>query len=364
LIPFDRYVWRLQCLEEAIINNHGTTEGIEISAYYENEELDGSDEDLILYQGQLDEYAQRDHQYNDENLNGCGYGSIRIRWPDQNQSDTLSPWEVNVERPKSKNYCLSRHCLDEDEKERARQALKNLQRIPSVREQLMKPVDERRYVDYSFRVEVPMYLDLVMARLENNYYSSRWSIVSDVKLIRDNCIKYNGEVGLLQDEARQMYEEFEKAMLDAAERELVDLKAMILTSPARTPRTSRSSLENLPAPNAEGANPRRSLRIRIDSSQMQAVVATHGRSTRSNSQAVAAAAPVAHSDSFANALLSSSRRRQSRRQSSASESLAHETRPQRNRRAPQPAVAAQAEAPARRSTQAHLLLLEDVRSVL
>lgn len=152
LIPIDRYVVNLQRLEEAIISKHGTTEGIEIGAYYENDDS-GGDEEMELFCGQLDEYAQKDHAFNNENMIGSGFESIRIRWPPpvNNQVDTLSPWDTIVEKPKSKKYSFDRPCLDDEDKERARKAVKKLQRIPSVREQLMKPVDERRYVDYSYR---------------------------------------------------------------------------------------------------------------------------------------------------------------------------------------------------------------------
>ncbi|EEC48653.1 predicted protein, partial [Phaeodactylum tricornutum CCAP 1055/1] len=55
------------------------------------------------------------------------------------------------------------------------------------------PVNDYRYSDYPSRVEVPMDLTFVLNRLEADYYGSRPSVVADVRLIRDNCIKYNGE---------------------------------------------------------------------------------------------------------------------------------------------------------------------------
>ena len=74
----DRYVWRLQCLEEAIIKASGLCEGIEISSYFEDNETENPDADLILYTGKLEDFAQRDVEYQDVNLNNCGYGSIRL----------------------------------------------------------------------------------------------------------------------------------------------------------------------------------------------------------------------------------------------------------------------------------------------
>jgi hypothetical protein len=83
VIPVDRYVWRLQCLEEAIRKGHGHCEGIDISTYFEDDEMENLDADFILYQGRLEGFAQRDVESQDLNLNNCGYESIRIGydWP-------------------------------------------------------------------------------------------------------------------------------------------------------------------------------------------------------------------------------------------------------------------------------------------
>jgi Bromodomain len=203
--------------------------------------------------------------------------NVYYRWLENGSHACLSPWDVMVDRPRSTNYHLSRPCLDDDEKKRARNALKKLKCIPCVREQLQFPVNQRQYSDYSFRVEVPMHLGLVERRLDANYYSNRMSIVADIKLIRDNVVKYNGEAGLLQDGARKMYEEFEREMLNEEERrQYNDLKVTTATSAARE--TMRSSLENLPSPASNrydtepgaSSDRRSSLRIRISTSQVPA----------------------------------------------------------------------------------------------
>ncbi|CAB9519710.1 bromodomain and WD repeat domain containing [Seminavis robusta] len=320
IIPFDRYLWSLQCLEEAIVSKHYCCEGINVSCRFVNEDTDDEDADLILYAGKLEDFGQRDTDNNDANLNNTGYESIRIGWTENGQHSSVSPWDVIVDRPKSKKLRLSRPCLDDDEKKRARDALKNLKRIPQVREQLICAVNQRQYTDYSCRVEVPMHLGFVERRLEANYYSSRMSIVADVKLIRDNCLKYNGEVGLLQDGAREMYDQFERDVLNEEERTLFrDVKVTIANKTRPESTRPRSSLENLPEPPASHeesgtSSRRRSLRIRIDSSQVQASQAAMApaRALRSNSE-VSEISNEAPSASFANAM---ARGRQPRRSSS------------------------------------------------
>jgi hypothetical protein len=78
VVPMDRYVWRLQCLEEVICKGVGGCEGVEISTYFEDDETENPDADLILYQGRLEDFAQLDVESQDLHLNNCGYESIRI----------------------------------------------------------------------------------------------------------------------------------------------------------------------------------------------------------------------------------------------------------------------------------------------
>eukprot|EP00536_Pseudo-nitzschia_multiseries_P002297 jgi/Psemu1/158254/gw1.30.216.1 len=53
------------------------------------------------------------------------------------------------------------------------------------------PVDQERYCDYAMMVEIPMDLMLVKNRLAANFYGSKLGVASDLRVIRDNCIKYN-----------------------------------------------------------------------------------------------------------------------------------------------------------------------------
>lgn len=340
IIPFDRYDFNLRCLEEAIWENNMLSEGIEVSAYYDDEKNVNDDPDLLLYKGKLDDYRMREQSLNDPNLNNSGYGSVNVSWDDSggHSENRMSPWEIIIDKPKSKTFEFSRSCLSEEEKIRAREALKKIKRIPDVAEHFSDPVNERVYSDYSCRVEVPMNLQTIVRRLDANYYSTRWSMVFDVRQIRDNCIKYNGDIGALQDSAREMYGTFEMEMLSEEERRLFhDLKISGTSTGAGTT-TTRSSLENLPAPPRHlgaGEAGRRSLRIRINASQATAEAPrrTSGRATRAN--------PEADTDtSFANARRRQPRRRSNERRASdtfaereAATAAAAEARQARERRA-------------------------------
>ena len=136
IIPFDRYDFNLRCLEEAIWENNMLSEGIEVSAYYDDEKNVNDDPDLLLYKGKLDDYRMREQSLNDPNLNNSGYGSVNVSWDDSggHSENRMSPWEIIIDKPKSKTFEFSRSCLSEEEKIRAREALKKIKRIPDVAE--------------------------------------------------------------------------------------------------------------------------------------------------------------------------------------------------------------------------------------
>lgn len=50
------------------------------------------------------------------------------------------------------------------------------------------PVDTRVYRDYRDRVQYPIALSDIRARVKTSAYSSRGEFLSDIKLLRDNCV--------------------------------------------------------------------------------------------------------------------------------------------------------------------------------
>lgn len=190
----------------------------------------------------------------------------------------LYEFDIVLNRPFLISIFFFSCSLSDEDKIRAREALQKIRRAAEVREYFTDPVNERKYYDYSYRVEVPMNFTLIDRRLNANYYSTKYSLVADVKLIRDNCLKYNGEVGGLQDSARKMYEDFENEMLSAEERSIYHDLKLSVTGTSVGESGSRSSLANLPPPESQADERRRSLRIRIDIPQAPRDTTRHTRS--------------------------------------------------------------------------------------
>ena len=74
--------------------------------------------------------------------------------------------------------------------------------------------DTRLYSDYLCMIEVPMYLQIIRQRLQNNYYTNKNSVVSDMELIKENCYKYNEDDNEFYALACEMHIKF-KELVDA-----------------------------------------------------------------------------------------------------------------------------------------------------
>ena len=130
-----------------------------------------------------------------------------------------------------------------------------------------------------------MSLLFIKRRIESNYYGSKLSVVGDVRLVKENCIKYNSIQNDLSDVANQMCDEFERHVLSddelallISEDEFTRLSNISQTPDSVLPLRSRmtrrqSSLESLPQPSqhrvlrddfeaSAAARPRRSVRSR------------------------------------------------------------------------------------------------------
>jgi hypothetical protein len=278
VIPMGLYTARLESLERAL--SSGESDSPEIEAYYAE---DGSpnDSELTHYKGVVKDHSRNSDDLSGPNLCSSGYRSLVVEWED-GTSDEVSPWEVNV-CGSTESSQPNRPSLTDEEKKSVLKALAALKDLPDV-EAFMTRVDERRYSDYASRIEIPMDLTFITNRLEADYYATRFDVVADVKLIRENCAKYNGvnddltisasnmlkkfEELVLSDEERQSYDDFEAAVLaNIPQRDTnlqdvdVPVESGATRRSARSQRQvqSRSSLENLPDP--------QSVRIRMGRSE-------------------------------------------------------------------------------------------------
>lgn len=217
VIPIGLYTARLRSLERALSGGTPSSQVEHAIESYYADENSPRDSELTPFKGLVKGHASPndDSSNNDPNLYGSGYHSLIVHWED-GSIEKDSPWEVNLSDP-GKSLQPDRPSLTEEEKKRVLQALNDIKGLPGVDEYFMTPVDESRYSDYSSRVEVPVNLTLITNRLEAGYYGTRSSVVADIKLIRENCAKYNGPHDELTDNATDMVAKFEELVLSGDE---------------------------------------------------------------------------------------------------------------------------------------------------
>jgi hypothetical protein len=213
IIPEELYTRRLQALENALRTRGSVFEGLEAFVFYQPDNTHTEDEENQLFEGKI-EGSEENDTYPDAHLRGSGFEVVKVN--SQEYSDQFSPWEIVVEDVKA-----GRPGLSDDDKMFILEALNVQLRKPGVREHLSHPVDEVRYSDYAKMVEVPIDMMLIKRRLESDYYATKLSVAADVKLIRDNCVKYNGTANDLSRLAGVMYEEFEREILSDEDLSLI-----------------------------------------------------------------------------------------------------------------------------------------------
>lgn len=219
VIPVGLYSSRLSKLEDALEQDVSP----EIEAFYADDD-DIEDPDLKPYPGKVINYSIEEVENpRDPHLLGSGYNCINVLWLDDSTSDEMlvSPWEIGL-RGAAESSDIPRPKLSDEEKRRVRKGINVIKALPSIEDTFGKPVNERKYSDYTVRVEIPMDLSFISTRLESDYYASRLSVISDVKLIYENCVKYNGEQENISQAAKNMLETFKNEILTNDERKSLD----------------------------------------------------------------------------------------------------------------------------------------------
>jgi hypothetical protein len=214
LFPEGLYVGRLHALEAAIRERGMQFQGLGVHLYY-SETQRGSREDVEMkeYDATIVNLNEAD-DLSDPHLSGSGFGIITANC--ESVMDKWSPWEIVIDGSTSQ-----RPSLTEEGKKFILDHLNKILRKPNVHEYFSMPVDEVRYSDYKTMVEVEMNLMFMKRRLQSNYYGSKLGVVVDLRLIRDNCIKYNTRQNDLSIVACQIVEEFETAALPSEERSIL-----------------------------------------------------------------------------------------------------------------------------------------------
>jgi len=213
IIPLSLYVSRLNALGQLPSQDRIW----EVEAFY-SKSVDSDDDGFFEPFTGTVKRVQDENAVDAPKLRGSGYQSVLVVWPDDNSETTFSPWELKARvEGSTEDDSFSRPSLNDSEKQTIREAMREILEMGRVKECFFKPVDTQRYSDYERRVEVPMSIDLIKDRLEANYYSNRHSVISDIKLIRDNSFKYNGEFDDLTHLATKMLDKFAKLVLSSDE---------------------------------------------------------------------------------------------------------------------------------------------------
>ena len=277
IFPEGLYIERLQSLESAL-RERNTVAGLPVSAYYEASRA-SEDAAMEASEGKIEALLPELESSSNPHLNGSGFEVLRVAFDDNSDwEEDFSPWDLCTA-----DLSISRPHLSDEYKKLVLEKLDNQCRNDRVAQLFNVPVDTVRYCDYERMVEVEMHLMLVKRRLRSDYYASKFSVIQDFRLVRDNCMKYNGAEHELVSVANKMCEEFEAGILNEEEAAfLKESDALLLSrnepSETRRPpsirislrqRTTRvtaqngshesrsrdrlsrqSSLENLPAPEA------------------------------------------------------------------------------------------------------------------
>ena len=286
------YTSRISSLENHIRSRSEGVFGLEVDLYYE-QERHGEDLELQAWPATIEEILP-DEGHSDVHLQGSGYGVVQVWDGAEENRDSVSPWELNTD-----GADLARPCMTMEENKSVLTELNRLLRKNNIANHLSLPVDQERYFDYANMVEIPMDMMFVKRRLAANYYGSNLGVAADLRLIRDNCIKYNTtenemseiastmcnefEANVLSDDERlQMIseEDFDKIQTEQSQgrqvsrmriqlssRRIQEASQAVASSGGRYTlrnRTGTSSLENLPAPENNATTQRRRSRREVN----------------------------------------------------------------------------------------------------
>ena len=201
IVPLELYKWRLQNLESAITEK-GDASGIELTDFYVNAESEDSKFDPFsceMLSTSVDEARELHFQ-------GSGYNSVHIQYESSDDGNLANAWDVTVRG--TEKSCPLPARLTDAQTEAVVEILDSLESDVYVQATFSAPVDTRCFVDYLMMIEVPMDISTIRRRLQQQYYTNVYSVLADVKLIRDNCLKYNKMGSEISNEALKLLETF------------------------------------------------------------------------------------------------------------------------------------------------------------
>jgi len=177
--------------------NGNRIEDLKFLAYILNEDETNGTEDkpLIAYECTADyNKASQDntvgnHEYH---VQSSGFAAFETKWlsnDGSNDPEIVCPWELIPHDLESDSPMPPQ--LSEEDTNQLNDILEDIERKPDVKLFFSNAVDTNHYADYLNYVVVPMDISRIRLRLKNSYYTNLLSVVTDVMLMKENCIKYN-----------------------------------------------------------------------------------------------------------------------------------------------------------------------------
>eukprot|EP00979_Chaetoceros_neogracilis_P018986 scaffold11578_cov256-Chaetoceros_neogracile.AAC.1 len=201
VIPLELYKWKIQSLEMAI-EGQGIGSGIELTDFFVNPDAEDSKFDPFL----CEVYTIIPDDERKIHFQGSGYNKVHIKY-EGNDESFANTWDITVRGKEAK--CPLPTCLTNAQTKAILSILDSLESDNHVKSIFSAPVDTRSFVDYDQMIEVPMDISVMRRRLEQRYYTNVYSVLADLKLIRDNCAKYNKMGSEITTDAQTLFETFQ-----------------------------------------------------------------------------------------------------------------------------------------------------------
>ena len=201
MLPLELYKWKIQSLETAI-EEQGIGSGIELTDFFVNSEAEDSKFDPFL----CEVYTTIPDDEREIHFQGSGYNKVHIKY-EGNDESFANTWDVTVRG--TENRCPLPTCLTNEQTKAILGILDSLESDNHVKAIFSAPVDTRSFVDYDQMIEVPMDISVIRRRLEQRYYTNVYSVLADLKLIRDNCAKYNKMGSEITTEGQTLFNSFQ-----------------------------------------------------------------------------------------------------------------------------------------------------------
>ncbi len=201
IIPADLYKWRLRRFEDAVVANDSNAAGVDLIDFYVNLKEEDAQFDPFRCKvlRTVEDYENEIH------FQRSGYQSVEIQY-DSNEYSNAPPWNFSIKG--EENKCPLPPCLTNSQQKALVGILNTLDGDPDVQSIFSSPVNINCFVDYLVMVELPMDTSMIRERLEKKYYTNVFSVRADMKLILDNCLKYNKSGTDISNVAIKMYERF------------------------------------------------------------------------------------------------------------------------------------------------------------